>query len=71
MLDVIVKPDPSTSLGMTVKNRQFFLAFYDKAGYNFISRSGTNNFDAYEIATTDYTDLRGFISFDRNYGFGL
>jgi len=39
MLDVIVKPDPSTSLGMTVKNRQFFLAFDDMAGDNLVIRS--------------------------------
>jgi hypothetical protein len=69
MLDVIMKADPSTSLGMTVKNRQFFLAFYDMAGHNFIGRSGTNNIDTTEDRrrrtevgkqskneTTDYTD---------------
>jgi len=27
------------------------------AGDNFISRSGTGNFDTYEIANTDFTDL--------------
>jgi len=35
---------------------EIFLAFYDKAGHNFIGIGGTNNFDAYEIATTDYID---------------
>jgi len=35
-----------------------FLAFCEVAGHNFINRSGTNNFETYEIATTD-TRRRG------------